>query len=178
MKKMLIILMFVGFLKAEYSDYYRNASLFLSAIGTFKYEITPIGLKTLLNSGASGFIIIDLRSPSAYTKGHVKDAINIPYNKLFSPEYINKLPKDKKIIVYCQDESISPYVVALLRGAGFDAWQLKGGYKAWVKTGPVSSELYKLQIKEKKHPEHEGSKTKVTPQAPPPQPEDEEEEGC
>jgi len=177
MKKILIVLMLVGFLKAEYSDYYRNASLFLSAIGTFRYEVTPIGLKTLLNSGAPGFIIIDLRSPETYMKGHIKDAVNIPYDKLFTPEYINKLPRDKKIIVYCKDESISPYVVALLRGAGFDAWQLKGGYRAWVRTGPVSSELYKLQAKEKKHLEHEGSKMKVTPQTPPPQPE-EEEEGC
>ncbi len=176
MKKLLIILLFAGFLKAEYSNYYRNASLFLSAIGTFKYEITPIGLKTLINSGASGFIVIDLRSPSAYMKGHVKDAVNIPYDKLFSPEYINKIPKDKKIIVYCEDESISPYVVALLRGAGFDAWQLQGGYKAWVKTGPVSSEIYRFEVKEKKHPENEGRK-RVTPQTPPPQPQ-EEEEGC
>lgn len=178
MKKLLIALLFVGFLKSEYSEYYKNASLFLSAIGTFKYEISTIGLKTLINSGARGFIIKDLRPSSAYMKGHVKDAINIPYDKLFSPEYINKLPKDKKIIVYCEDESISPYVVALLRGAGFDAWQLKDGYRAWVKTGPVSSETYKLKVKEKKYPQNRG-KIKVIPQTPPPQPqEEEEEEGC
>ncbi|GEM_PF-2308065 len=169
MKKILITLVFLGFACAEYSDFYRNATLFLQVLGNFRYEITPQGLKALINSGSKSFIIIDLRSEAAYRRGHIEGAINIPYRKLFSPEYINRLPGDKKIIVYCPDESISPYVIALLRGAGFDAWQLKGGYRSWSGAVVKKSFEIKKEIKAKKE--------KVIPQPPPPEPE-EEEEGC
>ncbi len=170
MRRLLIAIVFLSFAHAEYSDFYRNATLFLQVLGNFKYEITPQGLKALINSGSNSFVIIDLRPESAYRKGHIQGAINIPYKKLFSPEYINRLPKDKKIIVYCPDESISPYVVALLRGAGFDAWQLKGGYKSW--TGGVAKKPVEIKKEIQVKPE------KVTPQPPPPEPDEEEEEGC
>ncbi len=171
MKKFILAIAIFGLVRAEYSEFYKNASLFLQVLGNFKYEITPQGLKALINSGSNSFVIIDLRSENAYRRGHIRGAVNIPYKKLFSPENINRLPKDKKIIVYCPDESISPYVVALLRGAGFDAWQLKGGYRSW--TGGVSQKPVEVKKEVKVKPE------RIAPQPPPPEPEEEEEEeGC
>ena len=178
-KLSLLLLLIGGVAFAGYSEFYRNAGDFLNTIGgNFKYEVTPTGLKAMLASGSNGFLIIDLRPASQYKKGHIPGAINIPYRELFSPQYINNLPKDKKIIIYCPDESISPYILALLRAAGYDAWQLKGGYRAWLHGGTVAkAPTVPPQIKkaEKKQP------VKVQVQQPEEEPEDEgegEEEGC
>jgi len=160
------------------ADFYKNAGEFLNTIGgNFKYEVTPTGLKAMLESGSSSLLVIDLRPASAYKKGHIPGAINIPYRELFLPQYINNLPKDKKIIIYCPDESISPYILALLRASGFDAWQLKGGYRAWLHGGTVAKAPASPPVIKKAEPR---TPVKVQVQQPEEQPEDEgeEEEGC
>ena len=54
----------------------------------------------------SDAVIIDLRDPVSYKKGHVRNAVNIPYHEL--EEYLEKkqdqryqFPKDKILILYC-----------------------------------------------------------------------------
>lgn len=54
----------------------------------------------------SDAVIIDLRDPAAYRRGHVRNAANIPYREL--EEYLEKkqdqkyrFPKDKLLILYC-----------------------------------------------------------------------------
>ena len=54
----------------------------------------------------SDAVIIDLRDPVAYRRGHVRNAVNIPYREL--EEYLEKkqdqkyrFPKDKLLIFYC-----------------------------------------------------------------------------
>ena len=54
----------------------------------------------------SDAVIIDLRDPAAYRRGHVRNAVNIPYREL--EEYLEKkqdqkyrFPKDKLLIFYC-----------------------------------------------------------------------------
>ena len=52
----------------------------------------------------SDAVIIDLRDPAAYRRGHVRNAVNIPYREL--EEYLEKkqdqkyrFPKDKLLIL-------------------------------------------------------------------------------
>ena len=54
----------------------------------------------------SDAVIIDLRDPVSYKKGHVRNAVNIPYHEL--EEYLEKkqdqryqFPKDKILILVC-----------------------------------------------------------------------------
>ena len=54
----------------------------------------------------SDAVIIDLRDSAAYRRGHVRNAVNIPYREL--EEYLEKkqdqkyrFPKDKLLILYC-----------------------------------------------------------------------------
>ena len=133
--KILALIIFLSPLMGyyEYDDLFRKAGEFVETIDGFKYEITPTALKALIEANAD-IVIIDLRPQKDFQKGHIPHAINIPFKNLFSPGYINLIPHDKKIIIYCPDESLSPYILTLLRLSGFDAWQLKGGYRGW-KTG-------------------------------------------
>jgi 3-mercaptopyruvate sulfurtransferase SseA len=46
-------------------------------------------------------IIVDARAQVTYDQEHIKGAINIPFGGEPTEEQLAKLPKGKKIIVYC-----------------------------------------------------------------------------
>jgi len=49
--------------------------------------------------GKNAAVVIDVRSPSAYGFEHAAGAINIPENEL--AQKLEKLPRDKMIVLYC-----------------------------------------------------------------------------
>lgn len=46
------------------------------------------------------FVLLDVRSPDAYRKGHVESAINLPHAKI-SQETLDAFPSDTTFVVYC-----------------------------------------------------------------------------
>jgi|SRR5688572_13040985 phage shock protein E len=56
----------------------------------------PTDFKRLFESGAK---IIDVRTPSEYSAGHIPDSVNIPLNLL--SKRIVKIAKDQQIILCC-----------------------------------------------------------------------------
>ncbi|MCA1589939.1 MAG: ArsR family transcriptional regulator, partial [Acidobacteria bacterium] len=48
---------------------------------------------------AKSAVFVDTHSPDQFAKQHIAGAINIPAND--TADKIDKLPKNKKIIVYC-----------------------------------------------------------------------------
>ena len=77
------------------------------------------------------FVILDVRTPQEQSITGVtwKNTLNIPMHQLFKAENLNKLPKDKKIVVVCHTGDRAAEVVTALRTLGFGAYQLKGGIK-------------------------------------------------
>ena len=72
-------------------------------------------------------MIIDIRDPEKYAKGHLDGAVNIPFFSLyFHPE--NYLEKSKKYILYCQSGSNSFLLVTYLNKLGYHCVNLEGGY--------------------------------------------------
>ncbi|MEK6684291.1 MAG: rhodanese-like domain-containing protein, partial [Nitrospirota bacterium] len=67
---------------------------------------TAAALKTIdgktleaLMSDGKGLVIVDVREPELFSKGHIKDAINIPYDDA-KPRIITELsPKDRIVFV-------------------------------------------------------------------------------
>ena len=53
-----------------------------------------------LKSTNPDFIVVDVRGPNAFGKGHVKGAINIPHREMTATR-MAEYPKDKVLIVYC-----------------------------------------------------------------------------
>ena len=43
-----------------------------------------------------------------------------------------ELPKDKRIVVFCQKGETSHEVVEVLLDAGYDAYEMQGGYLAYL----------------------------------------------
>jgi len=62
-------------------------------------KLKPAELKQLIDSGTKDFVIVDVRDETEYKEGHIPGAINIPVETFASKSEV--LPKEKKIIVYC-----------------------------------------------------------------------------
>lgn len=68
-------------------------------------KIKPLDLKKMIAEKAQDYVLIDVRDPSEYKEGHIPTAINITAETIASKQDI--LPKEKKIIVYCNAGSRS-----------------------------------------------------------------------
>ena len=84
----------------------------------------------LINNDA---VVIDLRRPEAFAKGHIVNARNIPLDELdANQEKISKLAT-KPILAVCDAGMSSTRAVDSLRKSGLESvYGLKGGIAAWT----------------------------------------------
>ncbi|MCU0667158.1 MAG: rhodanese-like domain-containing protein [Patescibacteria group bacterium] len=65
-------------------------------------------------------IIIDVREPEEYQRGHVESAINIPPDKIIAgASELADIPKDTELILYCVSGSRSRVASQYLMQQGF-----------------------------------------------------------
>jgi rhodanese-related sulfurtransferase len=62
-------------------------------------KVKPAELKTLIEGKTGDIVIVDVRDEPEYKEGHIPSAINIPLETFALRSEV--LPKEKKIIVYC-----------------------------------------------------------------------------
>ncbi|MGA8203808.1 MAG: rhodanese-like domain-containing protein [Woeseiaceae bacterium] len=96
-------------------------------------NIDPLGAVSLINSEA---VVVDLRNPEAYSRGHIVNARNIPFDEFdVDRDKVSKL-KGKSVIAVCDTGISSTKAVGLLRKSGFEnVFGLKGGMSAWSAAG-------------------------------------------
>ncbi len=63
------------------------------------------------------FDIIDVRTEFEYNMGHIKNAINIPYDEIL--ENLDKIDKNKPTLIYCRSNRRSEIAYLCLTSAGF-----------------------------------------------------------
>jgi rhodanese-related sulfurtransferase len=93
-------------------------------------EIKAADLKTRLDQHER-LQLIDVRTPDEFAGGHIQGAINVPINRLRSTLPSLTIDRNHPVIAICQTAHRSLPAVRLLRQAGFDAQQLRGGMIAW-----------------------------------------------
>jgi len=82
-------------------------------------------------SNLEDYFILDVRSANQYAEGHLPNATQIHGSRIMWQ--LDKLPKDKTILSYCQEGLTNTIVSSALRAAGFrDIVELEGGYSAYV----------------------------------------------
>lgn len=73
--------------------------------------------------------ILDVRNAEELALGMIDGAHHIPLNSLRAR--INEIPKDRRIVVYCQVGQRGYYACRILAQHGFDAVNLSGGWKTY-----------------------------------------------
>jgi rhodanese-related sulfurtransferase len=93
-------------------------------------DITPRRASELAQSGA---LLIDVRRDYEWEAGHIAGARNVEMNDLTSRA--ESFPRDEAIVFYCRTGNRSGMAAAAFREAGFDAYHVEGGLRAWADQG-------------------------------------------
>ena len=76
-------------------------------------------------------VLVDLRSQQDFDRGHIDTSRHIPMVELFTKQSLEKLPNDRKIVVYSNGSEDAAKASAMLRLLGYNAYLLLGGYNHW-----------------------------------------------
>ena len=76
-------------------------------------------------------VIVDVRFPSDFRKGHVPGAVNLPKGKWH--EAAGKLSKDKLNVLYCYNQTCHMAAEAALEliAQGYPVAEMEGGFATW-----------------------------------------------
>jgi rhodanese-related sulfurtransferase len=91
-------------------------------------------LETMMADGKA-IIIVDVREPELFVKGHIKGAINIPYDDA-KPRIVKELSPKDRIVFVCHGGPMGDELGRLLAKNGYhEVYNLQGGMKRW--NGPL-----------------------------------------
>jgi rhodanese-related sulfurtransferase len=83
----------------------------------------------LINKGA---LVIDVRKPEEFEKGHIVNARNVPLERVEQDSGAVHKQKNKILLAVCADGSSAGRAAGHLRKAGYEnAFSLKGGLAGW-----------------------------------------------
>lgn len=78
-------------------------------------------------------LIIDVRTPQEFQSGHIKNAINIPYEVIGRKIKQVAEKKDQEVILYCRSGRRSGIALKTLTKLGYANAKNVGGYEAFKK---------------------------------------------
>jgi rhodanese-related sulfurtransferase len=94
-------------------------------------RLAPLQAVRLINDREA--IVVDLRTPADFKKGHLLNAVNLPVAKL--TERAGELGKDKSrpVLLYCALGGVAGEAAAKLRKLGYsEVYPLRGGINDWL----------------------------------------------
>jgi len=100
-----------------------------SAFNQFE-ALSPLMVVAKMND--SDTVVVDVRDPHEYIKGHIEDSINLPLNKFAEKLNVVEKYKNQPIIVVCQSGTRSTPACKILTKAGFEqVFTMTGGMQSW-----------------------------------------------
>jgi len=100
-------------------------------------HIAPDALKKMIESGDKGFLVVDVQPQGAYKLGHIKGAINFPWQPDLKSS--GDLPKDRTLILYCdcahEEDSIDTATQLMEKWDYTNIRLLQGGWSGWMNLG-------------------------------------------
>ena len=101
----------------------------------FTFETDCWDVHDALSKGAD-FVLLDVRGPALFARGHVKGAINLPHGKIIASK-MAEWPEDTLFVTYCA----GPHCNGAARGAlrlaelGRPVKIMAGGVTGWIDEG-------------------------------------------
>jgi rhodanese-related sulfurtransferase len=121
----LVLALVISFFVLVFSELRRKATGLIA--------VDPTDAVGLINNDAT---VIDVRSAEAFSRGHIVNARNIPFDELSANEDAIAQFKNNPIVAVCDSGISSNKAVASLRNSGFESvYNLKGGMTAWSQAG-------------------------------------------
>lgn len=82
------------------------------------------------------FVVVDVRGPNAFAKGHVNGAINIPHGEMTAKRMAG-YPRNRVFVVYCAGPHCNGANKAAVRLArlGLPVKMMIGGVTGWIDEG-------------------------------------------
>lgn len=108
-------------------------------------EMTVQELKQLLDSGADNFVLLDVRNPNEYEIAKIPGSVLVPLPDIENGDGVNKvqeLVNGHRLIVHCKSGMRSAKALGILKQAGIDGTNVKGGILAWSKEVDPSVPTY------------------------------------
>ena len=102
----------------------------------FEFETDCWDVHASLKSGHADFVLLDVRSPDLYTRGHVPGATNLPHGKIVAGT-VAVWPEETAFVVYCAGPHCNGAHRAAVRLArlGRPVKIMIGGVTGWIDEG-------------------------------------------
>ena len=99
-------------------------------------EMTVKELKQLLDSGEKDFLLLDVRNPNEYHIAKIPGSVLIPLSEIEDGsgiEKVKELSNGHRLIAHCKMGGRSAKALNILKQAGLEGTNVKGGITAWSK---------------------------------------------
>jgi rhodanese-related sulfurtransferase len=102
----------------------------------FAFETDCRDTYDALQSDEPGFVLLDVRAPALFTKGHVPGAINLPHGKIIASK-LSQWPQETLFVTYCAGPHCNGAARGALRLAKLDrpVKIMAGGMIGWLDEG-------------------------------------------
>ena len=96
-------------------------------------DVPEVGVSDVLLQLGTGAVLLDVREDVEWQAGRAASAHHIPLGEL-GQRYL-ELDAGSPVLVICRSGSRSAKAAKALRGAGYEAYNVAGGMKAWAEAG-------------------------------------------
>ena len=93
-------------------------------------DLSPARVAELLRDGAQ---LVDVREPYEHEAGRIAGDLHVELERLTAEA--GSIDRERPVVFYCRTGSRSALAAQAFAAAGFEAHNLDGGLKAWVKDG-------------------------------------------
>jgi adenylyltransferase/sulfurtransferase len=108
-------------------------------------EMTVQELKALLDSGAEDFVLLDVRNPHEYDIARIPGSVLVPLPDIENGEGVAKVKEllnGHRLIAHCKMGGRSAKALGILKEAGIEGTNVKGGITAWSREVDASVPEY------------------------------------
>jgi sulfur-carrier protein adenylyltransferase/sulfurtransferase len=108
-------------------------------------EMTVTDLKQVLDSGAKDYVLLDVRNPNEYEIARIPGSVLVPLPDIENGQGVEKvrsLLNGHRLIVHCKMGGRSMKALGILKEAGIDGTNVKGGIQAWSREVDTSVPEY------------------------------------